>query len=47
MKNSAREIALKILCRTEKDGSFPNLLLSNDLKSLQNVQLEKMINLKI
>jgi len=32
----AREVALKILYRTEKEGSFPNLLLSNDLKSLQN-----------
>ncbi|MCL2839057.1 MAG: 16S rRNA (cytosine(967)-C(5))-methyltransferase RsmB [Oscillospiraceae bacterium] len=32
----AREVALKILYRTEKEGSFPNLLLSNDLKTLQN-----------
>jgi len=31
-----REIALKILHRTEKDDSFPNLLLSNDLKELSN-----------
>ena len=31
-----REIALKILHRTEQDGSFPNLLLSNDLRELEN-----------
>jgi len=33
---NAREVALKILHRTETEGSFPNLLLSNDLKSLEN-----------
>jgi len=33
---SAREIALKILYRTEVDGSFPNLLLARELETLQN-----------
>ena len=32
----SREVALKILYKIEKEGSFPNLLLSNDLNVLQN-----------